>query len=198
MFKKDQRRYRRISLNLPARIVVNAVDEHEGRLVNISPGDMALITEAKAVVGDAIVIHIKGLDIIEGTVARTFPDGVAISFLLSKSRKAVLTEKLMLLANPGFADGLDDQRAEPRHGASNARTVCRLQDGSALFVKVVNMSVSGAAVDAPKRPPIGSPIIIGRQRGVIVRHTPRGFVIVYDEAAQDAKDPSQEAVLRAV
>lgn len=199
MFKKDQRRYRRISLNLPARLVVNAVDEHEGRLVNISPGDMALITDARAVVGDAVVIHIKGLDIIEGTVAREFPDGIAISFLLSKSRKAVLTEKLMLLANPNFAEGLSDQRAEPRHSAASARTVCRLADGSALFVKVVNMSVSGAAVDAPRRPPIGSPILMGRRRGVIVRHTPRGFVVVYEHEAEDGGAQSGETpVLKAV
>ena len=203
MVKKDQRRYRRISLNLPARLIVNAVDEHEGRLVNISPGDMALITDAKAVIGDAVVIHIKGLDTIEGTVARAFPDGIAISFLLSKSRKAVLTERLMLLANPGFSDGLSDQRAEPRHSAASARTVCRLEDGSALFVKVVNKSVSGAAVDAPRRPPIGSPIVMGRRRGVIVRHTPRGFVIVYEDASEaearnDERDNGGPAVLKAV
>ena len=43
MFKTDSRRYRRISLSLPARIVINAVDEYEGKLVNISPGDMAVI-----------------------------------------------------------------------------------------------------------------------------------------------------------
>ncbi len=193
MFKKDQRRYRRISLSLPARIIVNASEESDGRLVNISPGDMALITSARAMVGDAAVVHIKGLDIIEGTVARSFPDGIAISFLLSKSRKAVLTEKLMLLANPNFSEGLSDQRAEPRHSAANARTVCRLEDGTSLFVKVVNMSVSGAAVDAPRRPPIGSPIVMGRRRGVIVRHTPRGFVIVYDEPRADADDEAGAA-----
>ena len=195
MFKRDNRRYRRISLELPVRIVVNAVDEYEGRLLNISPGDMALITHANAVVGDAVVIHIKGLDVIEGAVARIFPDGLAVSFLLSKRRRSLLTEKLMLLANPAFADGLADRRAEPRHGGSNARTVCRLPDGSALFVKIVNMSVSGAAVDAPRRPPIGSSILMGRQRGVIVRHTPRGFVIVYDEPSSD---DAQEPILRAV
>ena len=61
MFKSDARRYRRMSLNLPARIVVNAVDEYQGRLLNISPGDMALITDAKVVIGDAAVITIEGL-----------------------------------------------------------------------------------------------------------------------------------------
>lgn len=193
MAKSEVRRYRRVSLNLPARIVINAVDEYEGRLLNISPGDMALIADTKAVVGDAAVIHIKDIDIIEGTVARTFPDGFAISFLLSKRRRAVLTEKLMLLSNAGFADGLGDRRAAPRHRNAATRTVCRLEDGTSLFVKIIDMSVSGVSVDAPRRPAIGSPIVIGTQRGVVVRHTPRGFVAVYEAMRED-----QKPVLRAV
>jgi len=148
MFKTDARRYQRISLNLPARIVINAVDEYEGRLLNMSPGDMALICGAKVMIGDAAIIHIDGLDVIESTVARTFPDGFATSFLLSKRRRNLLTEKLMLLANPEFADGLGDRRSTLRHRDNTARTVCRLADGSSLFVTIVDTSVNGVSVDA--------------------------------------------------
>ncbi len=202
MFKNDARRYRRISLDLPARIVINAVDEYEGRLLNISPGDMALITDAKAVVGDAAVIHIEGLDVIETTVARLFPDGFAVSFLLSKRRRNLLTEQLMLRANPDFSDGLADRRTALRHRDGSGRTVCRLADGSSLFVTLVDASVSGVSVDARRRPPIGSPIHVGRRRGVIVRHTPRGFVVVYETAKGEAEAETAEdagkPVLRAV
>lgn len=193
MTSSDARRYKRVSLNLPARIVINVVDEYEGRLINISPGDMALITKAKTVVGDAAVIHIKGLDIIEGTVARIFPDGIAISYILSKRRRALLTEQLMLLTNPDFADGLADRRSAPRHRDPDSRMVCRLPDGSSLFVKIIDTSVDGVSVDAPRRPPVGSSIFVGRHRGVIVRHTPRGFVVVYD-----AMRDEQKTVLRVV
>lgn len=195
MVKNDARRFRRISLNMPAQIVINAVDEYEGRLVNISPGGMALIADTRAAPGDAAVIRIKDLDVIEGTVARTFPDGFAVSFLLSKRRRAVLTEKLMLMNNAAFADGLADRRSAPRHKDGNSRTVCRLADGTALYVKIVDMSVNGVSVDAPRRPAIGAEIHIGRQRGVVVRHTPRGFVIVYEAAAAGAQ---AQPFLRAV
>ena len=180
MTSSDARQYKRVSLNLPARIVINAVDEYEGRLINISPGDMALICDLKTVVGDAAVVHIKDLDIIEGTVARIFPDGVAISYILSKRRRALLTEQLMLQTNPDYAEGLADRRCAPRHRDPNSRMVCRLPDGSSLFVKIIDTSVDGVSVDAPRRPPVGVSIYVGRQRGVIVRHTPRGFVVVYD------------------
>ncbi len=193
MSKSDGRRYRRISLNLPAQITINAVDEHEGRLLNISPGDMALIADTKAVQGDAVIVRIKDLDIIVGTVARTFPDGFAISFILSKKRRMLLTEQLMMLSNQLFSEGLEDRRSTPRHRQSGARTISRLEDGTSLYVRIIDMSVSGASVDSPRRPPIGSEIHIGRRRGIIVRHTPRGFVIVF-EAQTDKAQP----ILRAV
>ncbi|MEX6632913.1 PilZ domain-containing protein [Hyphococcus lacteus] len=200
MFKNDARRYRRISLSLPVRIVINAVDEYEGRLLNMSPGDMAIVVDAKVVVGDAAVITIEGLDVIECTVARVFPDGFAGSFLLSKRRRALLTEQLMMLANPTFSDGLGDRRNTPRHREGNSRTVCRLDDGASLFVKIVDTSVNGVSIDAPRRPPVGASIHVGRRRGVIVRHTPRGFVVVYETPSTDAAsadaDPTQ--ILRAV
>ncbi|MEM9618226.1 MAG: PilZ domain-containing protein [Pseudomonadota bacterium] len=194
MSKRDDRRYRRISLNLPAQIVVNTVDHYEGELLNISPGDMAIIADTKVVPGDAVVVRIKGLDVIEGTVARTFPDGFAVSFLLSKKRRTLLTEKLMLLSNQAFSTGLEDRRATPRHRNSNSRTVCRLEDGTALYVKILDVSVDGVAVDAPRRPAVGSAIHIGRQRGVIVRHTPRGFVVFYEATQEESTQP----ILRAV
>lgn len=193
MSKSDERRYRRISLDLPAHIVVNAIDECEGRLLNISPGNLAVIANLKTVPGDAVVLRIKDLDIIEGTVARVFPDGFAVSFILSKKRRELLTEKLMLLSNRPYSEGLGDRRKAPRHRREGERTVCRLSDGSTLFAKIVDMSVDGVSIDAPRRPAIGSEIHIGRQRGVVVRHTPRGFVAVYEN-----KTAEQKPVLRAV
>ena len=68
----------------------------DGRLVNISPGNLAVSVAAKIVKGDAAVVSIKGLDVIEGTVARVTPDGFALSFILSKSRRQILVEKLSL------------------------------------------------------------------------------------------------------
>ena len=200
MFKNDARRYQRISLNLPARIVINAVEEYEVRLLNISPGDMALICSAQVVIGDAAVVHIDGLDVIESTVARTFPDGFATSFLLSKRRRNLLTEQLMLRANPDFAEGLGDRRSTLRHRDNSARTVCRLADGSSLFVTIVDTSVNGVSVDARRRPPIGSPIHVGRRRGVIVRHSPRGFVVVYEagQSETETAEAPSKPVLRAV
>jgi len=194
MSKSEARRFRRVKIDLPAHIVINDTDEFDGRLLNMSPGDLALQAVTSAVEGDATIVRIKGLDIIEGKVARIFPDGFALSFLLSKKRRALLTEKLMLIANSGFSDGLSDRRDSLRHRNAATRTVCRLPDGASLFVKIIDLSVDGVSVDAPRRPPVGSAIHVGRSRGVIVRHTPRGFVVAYDMHSPNQAQPSLRAV----
>lgn len=188
------RRYRRIALDLPARIVVNSIDEYEGRLVNISPGDLAVRVEGKVAVGDAAVVSIKELDVIEGRIARIMPDGFALSFMLSKKRRTILVEQLMLRANGDHAVGLGDRRGAPRHAAGEQRMACRLGDGTSLFVRVLDRSVDGVAVDSPKKPPVGSEIYIGRTRSVIVRHTARGFVAIYEPTGARQATPRLRAV----
>ncbi|MEQ1929103.1 MAG: PilZ domain-containing protein [Parvularculaceae bacterium] len=194
MYKNELRRYRRIPLDLPARIVVNTIDEYEGRLVNISPGDLAIKAETKATVGDACVVSITGLDVIEGRVARVMPDGFALSFMLSKKRRTILVEQLMLRANAGHAEGLKDRRSTPRHFVGEQRMACRLPDGTSLFVKILDRSVDGVSVDSPRRPAVGCEIWIGRTRGVVMRHTLRGFVAVYEPGGLKSPAPRLRAV----
>jgi len=182
MAKPEARRFKRVALRLPAYITINAGEEIEGALINISPGGMALIADAETAPGDAATVRIKDLDVIDGTVARTFPDGFAISFLLSKQRRARLTEKLMIAANDAHAEGLGDRRKSLRHQDGHTRMMCRLDDGASLFAKVVDISVDGVSLDAPRRPSVGAEIHVGRRRGVVIRHTSRGFVVVYRAA----------------
>ncbi len=199
MKKSENRRYRRIPLDLPARIIVNGIDEYDGRLINISPGDLSVQVDAKTMKGDAAVIYVSGLDVIEGRIVRTFPDGFALSFILSRRRRTLLTEQLMLRANPDFNAGLADRRTAPRHPSAEQRMVCRLPDGGSLFVRVLDQSVDGVAVESPRKPAVGSAIHVGRQRAIVMRHTPRGFVAVYERAVGD-KAPSAQGSprLRAV
>jgi hypothetical protein len=197
--KADNRRFQRIPLDLPARIIINGIDEFDGQLVNISPGDLAVKVNAPAAKGDAAVVYVSGLDVIEGRIARTFPDGFALSFLLSRKRRTLLTEQLMLRANGPLTAGLADRRSAPRHSGAEQRMVCRLPDGGSLFVRVLDMSVDGVAVEAPRKPAVGSAIHVGRQKAVVIRHTPRGFVALYERAAQAAAAPEmRQGKLRAV
>ncbi|MEO0398302.1 MAG: hypothetical protein AAF224_02640 [Pseudomonadota bacterium] len=187
------RRYRRIPVDLPARAIINGTDERHGRIVNMSPGDLYMKTDGEFAIGDAAMLYVSGFDVLEGSIARVMADGFALSFRLSRARRASLTEKLVLKANPGVKVSVSDQRLGQRHGTGDQPMVCRLADGSSLYVKIVDASADAVAVAAPRKPVIGSDIYVGRLRGVVVRHTPRGFVVVYDhtQAAMGSESDSE-------
>lgn len=194
MANSDLRRYRRIALDLPAHIVVNGIDEYDGRLVNISPGNLAVRVNAKTVVGDAAAVYISGLDYLEGTVVRLTPDGFALSFMLSRRRRATLTELLLLRANSAVGNDLRDRRLTPRHFIGEQRTVCRMPDGASLFVKILDRSVEGVSVDSQRKPEVGSVVHIGRSRAIVVRHTSRGFAAVYEPSSAAGETSRLRAV----
>lgn len=183
----EMRRYQRIPLDLPVKAVINGIDDFDGQLVNISLGDLAIKTDAHVVIGDAAILYIETLDVIEGRIIRLLPDGFTLSFLLSRRRRKTLTDQLMAKANPNLLDSLDNQRASPRHVVGDQRMVCRLSNGASLFVRVIDMSVNGIAVEAPRKPDIGTSIHVGRMAAIVFRHTARGFVAVYQHSAQEQK-----------
>lgn len=192
------RRYRRVRIQAPIRLVVNGIDEYQGELINISAGDLAMRTDAHVVVGDAATAYVENIDVIEGCVARTFPDGLALSFRLSQSRRTLLTERLMVRANQAIASDLADRRSGPRHRTGAQSVTCRLADGGSLFVRIIDKSVDGVAVEAHRKPPVGATIHIGRMSAVILRHTPRGFVAVYDHGRPHSGAGMPERHLKAV
>ena len=180
MTMTENRRYRRVSAELPADVTINTTTRHACTVLNISPGDLFLQGKLDAVIGDAVVIRIHGLDVIEGSVARVLPDGVAVSYILSKKRQTNLIEKLTIQANKSFSKGLDDRRSSLRHRQTGKHTVCRLEDGTSLFAKIIDVSPESMSLDVGRRPELGSVIHVGRERGTVVRHTPRGFIFVLD------------------
>ncbi len=178
--EKNKRRFRRIALNRPAEIVINAIDVYQGHIVNISPGDVALKCKSTVLIGDTAVIYVRDIDILPGRIIRHLPDGFVLSLMLSKTHQEKLTEKLFTQTNSGYQDTIDERRATPRHKKRDERSICRLADGSALFVKVIDISVTGAAVDAARKPEVGTTIRLAQRNGVVIRHTPRGFAISFD------------------
>ena len=61
-----------------------------------------------------------------------------------------------------------------------------LPDGTGLSVRVIDMSLSGAALATDIRPPLGSPIRLGRLGARVVRHFEDGIGIEFMRLMSDA------------
>ncbi len=195
MGRENSRRFRRVALSKPAEIVINAIDIVPGIIINASAGDAAIACETKVDLGDKVIVYVPDLDILPSRVTRLTQDGFAVRLTLNKTRREKLAEQLFLHLNTSFANS-EERRATPRHFQGDARTVCSLPDGQCLFVKVIDMSVNGAAVDSFRRPAVGARIRLSQRQGIVTRHTPRGFAIAFDPirtAVQPVPDDTSQA-----
>ncbi|VAW21439.1 hypothetical protein MNBD_ALPHA11-419, partial [hydrothermal vent metagenome] len=59
-----------------------------------------------------------------------------------------------------------------------------LDDGRKYNCKIVDISLSGAAIDMEVRPAVGTPVTLGRMRGQIVRHFEYGIGVEFVSTQQ--------------
>jgi hypothetical protein len=65
-----------------------------------------------------------------------------------------------------------------------------LEDGSKMTCRIIDMSLSGAAIAAENRPPMRSLIMLGRVQSRVIRNLEEGFAIefVHPQAADTLEE----------
>ena len=54
-----------------------------------------------------------------------------------------------------------------------------LPDGSATVCPLHNLSISGASVETPARPPLGAEVMLDKRRATVIRHHERGLAVEF-------------------
>ena len=75
--------------------------------------------------------------------------------------------------------GLPEDRRHDRLTPRNTRSEITLDDGRRYPCRLLDLSLSGAAVDIETRPSIGTPLRLGNMRGRVVRHFMEGVAIEF-------------------
>jgi hypothetical protein len=187
----DRRRHRRISIELLGRFMRENKEEHACQLLNISAGGAAIkpMAPATMIVGERVVAFFEHIGGIEGAVAREFDGSFAIKLRATQHKREKLAATLTWLANRSELSGIDERRHE-RIAPSSGRQQVLLPDGGVIECRVLDISVSGASVGTPARPPIGTEVTLGKLRARVVRHHAHGFGVQFIE------DQSQAALRR--
>jgi len=60
--------------------------------------------------------------------------------------------------------------------------VLTLEDGTRMACRIIDLSLSGAAVSAVNRPEVGAAVNLGRVQSRVVRHLEEGFAIEFVHA----------------
>ena len=174
----ERRRFQRVRVNLLGRYMLADRREFPCQVSDMSPGGMALIAPVVGAVGERIVAYVDHLGRLEGTIARTFENGFAMTISATARKRDKLAAQLTWLANRHILNMPEDRR-HGRFAPRKAGARLVMPNGVNISCRIIDMSESGAGIATDQRPPIGSLVTIGKVTGRVVRYLDDGFAIEF-------------------
>jgi hypothetical protein len=177
-FEHDRRQHQRVKVLLHGRLMLSDRSEHRCQVMDMSPGSAFLATEGAGQIGERVIAYVDHIGRIEGKISRVMPDGFALELNTTPRKKAKLAAQLTWLANKHELDLPEDRRHE-RIAPRNPAGVLSLEDGRQYRCRIIDLSLSGAAIEIDVRPAIGTQVTLGNMRGQVVRHFEEGIAIEF-------------------
>lgn len=187
---QERPQFQYVRVQLYGRYMLADRSEHACRVIDMSPGGVSLRTERRGRPGERVVAYIDHIGRVEGSVTELTEDGFVMSVMASERKRDKLAAQLTWLANKHELDLPEDRRHE-RVAPRNPVSALKLPDGRQYRCRIIDLSLSGAAVDIEVRPALGTQIMLGTMRGQVVRHFEEGVAIEF-AAVQDAETLTAE------
>ncbi|MFS8051295.1 MULTISPECIES: PilZ domain-containing protein [Rhizobium] len=176
--RMDQRTFQRVPINMQGRLMLANYEEFECLVTDMSPGDMYVTCLGRPRTNERVVAYIDHLGRVEGNVVAVDARGFSMSINATDRKREKLAAQLTWLANKHEL-GLPEDRRHDRLTPRNTLSELTLEDDTRYVCRIMDLSLSGAAVDIEARPPIGTPVRLGNMRGRIVRHFMEGVAIEF-------------------
>lgn len=180
----ERRRFSRFPVDILGRFMREDHSEYPCRAENMSPGDVAIATPVELREGENIILYLDHIGRLEGEVIRAAPGGFALRLKGTERKREKLAAQLTWLVNRHELDLPEDRRHE-RVAPENPFVDVVLDDGRRYQVRIIDLSLSGAAVSCKVRPAIGARVTMGTTHGRVVRHLEEGFAIEFGAVRAD-------------
>jgi hypothetical protein len=175
---EERRRFQRVRVNLLGRYMLADRREVPCQVLDMSPGGMAIIGPVSGKAGERVVAYIDHVGRLEGSIIRVLPTGFAMSIAATPRKRDKLAAQLTWLANRHIL-GLPEDRRHDRIVPRNPRSTMILPDGSAVLCRIIDMSLSGAAIGSDRVPEVGTLVTLGKIPSRVVRHIEHGFAVEF-------------------
>lgn len=130
--------------------------------------------------GDRVISYLQHIGRIEGTVTALTASGFVIAINAPERKREKLAAQLAWIAKRQLL-GLPEDRRHDRLTPRNTRAHLMLEDGVLLACRLIDLSLSGAAIEIENRPPLGTRVQLGKNiSGKIVRHFMEGVAVEFD------------------
>lgn len=174
----QDRQFQRVSVTLFGRYMLENRKEFPCQIQDMSPGSASLITPRSGDVGERVIAYIDHIGRLEGKITRIFAGGFAMSVRATEKKRDKMAAKLTWLANRHELNLAEDRRHE-RVVPSIKTTQIKLEDGRTYGIRIIDLSLSGAALEIDVRPAIGTLLWLGTMRGRVVRHFDEGIALEF-------------------
>lgn len=140
-------------------------------------------------VGERVVAYLDHIGRVEGKITRLLDNGFAMTVGATPRKRDKLAAQLTWLANRQILN-LPEDRRHDRIVPRNPMSVLKLENGREMACRIIDLSLSGAALAAESKPLIGEAVTLGRVQARVVRHLEDGFAIefVHAQLAESVED----------
>jgi len=176
---EERRRFQRVKIHLLGRYMLADRREFPCQAINMSPGGLALLAPGLGNLGERVVAYLDHIGRVEGKITRLLDNGFAMTVNATPRKREKLAAQLTWLANREILN-LPEDRRHDRIVPRNALGWLKLADGGEMQCRIIDLSLSGAALSGQIRPEVGSHVVLGRVTARVVRHLDEGFAIEFN------------------
>lgn len=176
-------RFQRVKVSVLGRYMLADRREFPCQVLEMSPGDAAVIAPVSGNPGEKVIVYLDHLGRVEGTIRESMDGGFVMDLAASPRKRDKMAAQLTWLANKSILNLPEDRRHE-RVVPDNRHSTVVLDDGRRYNCKIIDISLSGAAIELAVRPAMGTPVTLGRMRARVVRHFPDGVAVEFTSAQE--------------
>lgn len=176
-------RFQRVKVSLLGRYMLSDRREFPCQVLEMSPGDTVVIAPIAGGPGERVIAYIDHLGRIEGDITDVVDGGFKMDIVATPRKRDKMAAQLTWLANKDLLNLPEDRRHE-RVVPDNRHSTVVLDDGRRYNCKIIDISLSGAAIELAVRPAMGTPVTLGRMRARVVRHFGDGVAVEFVSAQE--------------
>ncbi|HEV7278243.1 MAG TPA: PilZ domain-containing protein [Devosiaceae bacterium] len=176
-------RFQRVKVSVLGRYMLSDRREFPCQVLEMSPGDAMVVAPVAGTVSEKVIAYLDHLGRIEGTVTELVDGGFMMEIIASSRKRDKMAAQLTWLANKDILNLPEDRRHERVVPDIRHSTVV-LDDGRRYNCKIIDISLSGAAIELAVRPAMGTPVTLGRMRARVIRHFQDGVAVEFISAQE--------------
>src|SRR5687768_16067459 len=176
-------RFQRVKVSVLGRYMLADRREFPCQVLEMSPGDAVVIAPVSGDVGEKIIAYLDYIGRVEGIIIDRVDGGYTMEVSASPRKRDKMSAQLTWLANKDILNLPEDRRHE-RVVPDNRHSTVVLDDGRRYNCKIIDISLSGAAIELAVRPAMGTPVTLGRMRARVVRHFQNGVAVEFASAQE--------------